>query len=140
MNKNTLSALTYVFGIKKTENKRYIYIPEKDINLTVTKNNGITVIKHVGSDFKEMLLTQNNCLFPIEFCYGSLLDNELYECKNGYIAFYESYLNEYSSDYTVYFSRDYSVMEKFYNDFDNELSENEDINTMSLDEIIEKHL
>lgn len=121
--KNNDSAILELFGLSK--NCRYIYIPEMNINTTVKKENGVTIIKEVNQKFKNLLVDQNNAWLT-EFCYGSLLDNELFECKKGYMAFYETFCNEWSSSYTVYFSRDYKVMEKFYNDFDEELNDSEE--------------
>ena len=69
-----------------------------------------------------MLLQQNNAEL-IEFCYGSLLDNSLYVFNNGYLSVNESYLNCWSSDYTVYFSRNCSVYDKFYTDYEEEIKE-----------------
>lgn len=120
-------------------NTRYIYIPEKDINLTVKYENNMTVIKHCNQKFIDMLIDQNNA-WLLEFCYGNLLDNCLYECKKGYMSVNESYVNEWCSDYTVYFSRNYAVCEKFYDDHDNQLDDTEEINTMSIDDITEKYL
>ena len=118
---NTNNALLELLGL--TKNTRYIYIPEKHINVTVKKENNITVIKHCDQKLINLLLKQNNaeCL---EFCYGSLLDNALYACKKGCMSVYESYVNCWSSDYTVYFSRNYDVItDKFYTDFKEELQE-----------------
>ena len=137
MKNNDLKALCKVFNISLKD--RYIYIPDSNINATVKKDNGITVITGVNKELCELLLNQNNA-WLLDFCYGSLLDNYLYECKNGYMAFYETYLNNYSSCYTVYFSRDYKVCEKYYDDFDNDILETEELNNMSADEVIEKYL
>ncbi len=37
---------------------------------------------------------------------GCLLDNVLYQCKNGVAAFYEQYVNPNESEYVVEFARD----------------------------------
>ena len=104
------------------KNNKYIYIPKKNINLVVTHENEITVIKHCSQDFINMLIHQNEGEL-IEFCYGSLLDNCLYACKKGYMSITESYLNEWSSDYLVLFSRSDSVYNNFYTVYEEEIKE-----------------
>ena len=137
MNTQNNNSMMEFLGLSKT--CRYIYIPEKDINLTVKKQDGLTVIKHVGKTEKQFLIDCNNG-WLIDFCYGCMIDNELYECKNGYMSFNETYLNSWSSEYTVYFSRDYKVVEKYYNDYEEDIEEKEEDSAMSYDEFIEKYL
>ena len=51
---------------------------------------------------------------------GCLLDNVLYQCKNGVAAFYEQYVNPNESEYIVEFAREnnpediQAVKDKFY--------------------------
>ncbi len=75
--------------------------------------NNITVIKFVTPSFLEKLIHQNKAELQ-EINDGCLLDNMLYDCKNGFMAVYESYMNCWSSCYTVNFSRDYSVADEYY--------------------------
>lgn len=61
---------------------------------------------------------------------GCLLDNGLYQAKNGMFALYEHYLNTWSSDYLMIFARTKEEIDKLWNDFvenmQNAMDEQED--------------
>ena len=68
---------------------------------------------YINSCDLEKWIFQNKAVV-LDCLEGCLLDNLLLECKRGYAAIYEHYLNSNSSNYLVIFSNSYAALE---NDF-----------------------
>lgn len=58
---------------------------------------------HIGAADLEKWMHQNRAEYTGVFVEGCLLDNFVVATKRGFAAFYEHYLNEWSSDYIVEF-------------------------------------
>lgn len=66
------------------------------------KINTVTAFHIRGSDV-ERWMRQNQAKYTGVLIEGCLLDNFVLVCKRGFAAFYEHYLNEWTSDYLVEF-------------------------------------
>lgn len=67
----------------------------------------------------EMWKEQNEAQVE-EFRYGTLIDNELFSCKNGMAILFERYQNCWTSCYEVWFARskkDIHALENYWYDF-----------------------
>lgn len=63
----------------------------------------------------EKLLYQNSGEI-IDCIKGCLLDNLLIEAKRGYMALIETYVNCWTSCYTLYFSRDFNRVQTVFDE------------------------
>lgn len=61
----------------------------------------------------EKLLYQNRGEI-IDCTEGCLIDNLLIETKRGYMALIETYVNCWTSNYTMYFSRDFEPVQAIF--------------------------
>lgn len=52
----------------------------------------------------------------IDFVEGCLLDNLLIETKRGYMALIDTYVNCWTSCYTLYFSRDFNRVQTVFDE------------------------
>jgi hypothetical protein len=85
---------------------------------------GVTCFRiSAGSDF-EKWTRQNSAEYTGDFVAGCLLDNFVMVTPRGYAAFYENFVNEWTSDYYVEFQPGAAqdVFKKWY-DFETENAE-----------------
>lgn len=66
---------------------------------------------------EEQWMHQNEAEYTGDFFEGSLLDNFIVTCKNGIAAFYEHYLNCWSSCYEIHFGRTEEEIREVYEEF-----------------------
>ena len=64
-----------------------------------------------------MWLHQNRAEETGDWFPGSLLDNMCCFCKNGFAAIYEHYVNEWTSNYYVEFTRDADERDEIREEF-----------------------
>lgn len=57
----------------------------------------------IGNNELERWMHQNKAQYTGSFVEGCLLDNFVVVTRRGFAAFYEHYINEWSSDYAVEF-------------------------------------
>ena len=67
------------------------------------KSDGVTRFRIGGGSEFDKWVKQNGAEYTGDFFPGCLLDNFIMVTKRGFAAFYENYLNEWSSDYFVEF-------------------------------------
>lgn len=69
---------------------------------TASLGKGITTFR-IGSTELKRWMHQNRAEYTGDIIVGCLLDNFVLECKRGFAAVYEHYLNEWTSDYLIEF-------------------------------------
>jgi hypothetical protein len=79
-------------------------IPTKQEEMHMEKMRRYTQFR-IGPKSLGKWMHQNKAKYTDCYEEGSLLDNFVVVCKNGYAAVYEHYLNDWSSDYRVEFQR-----------------------------------